>query len=96
MKTFSSIVITGASSGIGEALALDYAVPGAALALTGRDVGRLESVAAACRAKGATVVAEARAEVMRKGIGNGASAVMRLTTNPGQITLTPMPSFFRT
>ena len=59
MKTFSSIVITGASSGIGEALALDYAVPGAALALTGRDVGRLESVAAACRAKGATVVAEA-------------------------------------
>ena len=57
MKTFSSIVITGASSGIGEALALDYAVPGAALALTGRDAGRLEAVAAACRAKGATVVA---------------------------------------
>ncbi len=25
MKNFSSIVITGASSGIGEALALDYA-----------------------------------------------------------------------
>ena len=57
MKTFSSIVITGASSGIGEALALDYAVPGAALALTGRDAGRLEAVATACRAKGATVVA---------------------------------------
>ncbi len=33
MKSFTSIVITGASSGIGEALALDYAVPGAALAL---------------------------------------------------------------
>ncbi len=58
MKTFSSIVITGASSGIGEALALDYAVPGNALALTGRDAGRLEGVAAACRARGATVVAE--------------------------------------
>ena len=57
MKKFSSIVITGASSGIGEALALDYAVPGVALALTGRDAGRLEAVAAACRAKGATVVA---------------------------------------
>jgi short-subunit dehydrogenase len=27
-KTFASIVITGASSGIGEALALDYAAPG--------------------------------------------------------------------
>ncbi len=58
MKTFSSIVITGASSGIGEALALDYAVPGAALALTGRDAARLDAVAAACRAKGATVVAD--------------------------------------
>ncbi len=58
MKKFSSIVITGASSGIGEALALDYAVPGAALALTGRDASRLESVAAACRAKGAIVHAD--------------------------------------
>lgn len=57
MKTFTNIVITGASSGIGEALALDYAVPGAALALTGRDEARLEAVATACRAKGATVVA---------------------------------------
>lgn len=59
MKSFSSIVITGASSGIGEALALDYAAPGVALALTGRDSGRLEAVAAACRAKGATVTAGA-------------------------------------
>jgi len=58
MKDFSSIVITGASSGIGEALALDYARPGVALALTGRDAGRLAAVAAACRAKGATVVAD--------------------------------------
>ena len=58
MKDFSSIVITGASSGIGEALALDYARPGVALALTGRDAGRLEAVAAACRAKGATIVAD--------------------------------------
>jgi short-subunit dehydrogenase len=57
MKRFSSIVVTGASSGIGEALALDYAAPGVALALTGRDAQRLEAVAQACRAKGATVVA---------------------------------------
>ncbi len=59
MKNFSSIVITGASSGIGEALALDYAAPGVALALTGRDAARLEAVAQACRAKGATVMAGA-------------------------------------
>ena len=57
MKRFSSIVITGASSGIGEGLALDYAAPGVALALTGRDTQRLEAVAEACRAKGAAVVA---------------------------------------
>ena len=54
-KTFASIVITGASSGIGEALALDYAAPGIALALSGRDAARLQAVAEACRARGATV-----------------------------------------
>ena len=56
-KSFASIVITGASSGIGEALAVDYAAPGVALALNGRDTARLEAVAEACRGKGATVVA---------------------------------------
>ena len=55
MKSFTNIVITGASSGIGEALALDYAAPGIALALSGRDGARLQAVADACRAKGATV-----------------------------------------
>jgi short-subunit dehydrogenase len=54
-QSFKSIVITGASNGIGEALALDYAAPGIALALGGRDAQRLEAVAAACRAKGAIV-----------------------------------------
>src|SRR6185436_9310037 len=54
-KSFASIVITGASSGIGEALAVDYAAPGVALALNGRDAARLEAVAEACRGKGATV-----------------------------------------
>ncbi|HKV16749.1 MAG TPA: SDR family NAD(P)-dependent oxidoreductase [Reyranella sp.] len=53
--SFTSIVITGASSGIGEALARDYAAPGIALALNGRDGTRLQVVAEACRAKGATV-----------------------------------------
>jgi short-subunit dehydrogenase len=61
-ETFASIVITGASSGIGEALALDYAQPGVALALSGRDADRLKTVADACRAKGASVD-EARIDV---------------------------------
>src|SRR5262245_18820406 len=59
MKKFTSIVITGGSNGIGETLALDYAQPGVALGLIGRDKARVEAVAAACRAKGATVWAEA-------------------------------------
>jgi len=51
--TLKSILITGASSGIGEALALEYAAEGRTLWLSGRDGARLEAVAAACRAKGA-------------------------------------------
>ncbi|HLN24375.1 MAG TPA: SDR family NAD(P)-dependent oxidoreductase, partial [Patescibacteria group bacterium] len=47
------ILITGASSGLGEALALAYAAPGVTLFLSGRDAARTDAVAAACRAKGA-------------------------------------------
>ena len=49
------IVITGASSGLGAGLARAYAAPGRRLGLIGRDVSRLDAVAAACRAGGATV-----------------------------------------
>ncbi|MGE4280281.1 MAG: SDR family NAD(P)-dependent oxidoreductase [Magnetospirillum sp.] len=51
----ASVLITGASSGLGEALALGYAGPGATLFLSGRDRQRLHDVADACRAKGAVV-----------------------------------------
>ncbi len=53
MKQPRSIVITGGSSGIGEALARRYARPGVTLALCGRDATRMEAVAASCRAAGA-------------------------------------------
>ena len=49
-----NVLITGASSGIGEALALACADRGDRLFLCGRDAARLDAVAAACRARGAT------------------------------------------
>jgi short-subunit dehydrogenase len=51
------IVITGASSGIGAALALQYAAPGVTLILIARNETRLATIATAARAKGATVEA---------------------------------------
>ncbi len=55
MRDPASILITGASSGIGEALARHYARPGRFLALAGRHPERLEAVADACRTAGAEV-----------------------------------------
>jgi short-subunit dehydrogenase len=51
-----SVVITGASKGLGEALARLYANPGRTLGLLGRDRHRLEAVATRCRSQGAEVV----------------------------------------
>ncbi|MCK5576000.1 MAG: SDR family NAD(P)-dependent oxidoreductase [Sphingomonadales bacterium] len=58
MKNPKNIIITGASSGIGETLALSYAAEGVALGITGRNAERLEQVATALREKGAHVDAQ--------------------------------------
>jgi short-subunit dehydrogenase len=50
-----TILITGASSGLGAALSRHYAAPGVTLSLWGRDETRLGAVADECRAKGADV-----------------------------------------
>lgn len=55
MKNPKTVLITGASSGIGHALALLYAAPGMTLLLTGRNPERMADVARACAAKGAAV-----------------------------------------
>ncbi len=57
MVQFGSVLITGASSGLGRAVALESAAPGVTLHVSGRDAARLEAVAEACRARGAAVQA---------------------------------------
>ena len=51
------IILTGASEGIGRALALALASRGARLALAARDRERLESLAQECRARGGEALA---------------------------------------
>jgi short-subunit dehydrogenase len=55
MKKSRTILITGASSGIGKALALLYAAPDTTLFLTGRNNARLQEVEALCLQRGAMV-----------------------------------------
>ncbi|CAG8728151.1 18203_t:CDS:2 [Gigaspora margarita] len=54
--THKVILITGASSGIGEAIALEYAKPGVILGLLGRNEDRLNKVIHQCQDKGAECV----------------------------------------
>ena len=51
----NAILITGASSGLGAALAKAYAAPGKTLFLGGRDTARLEAVTRIATSKGAEV-----------------------------------------
>ncbi|AHJ65305.1 SDR family NAD(P)-dependent oxidoreductase [Granulibacter bethesdensis] len=72
-----AIAITGASSGIGAALAILCAFPGARLYLNGRDLQRLEETGQQCRDQGAQVrcfSADVRDEVAMAGWINGIAA----------------------
>jgi short-subunit dehydrogenase len=58
MNNPRSILITGASSGIGHALALAYADTGVTLFLSGRDGPRLAAIVSACEEKNAVAKGE--------------------------------------
>jgi NADP-dependent 3-hydroxy acid dehydrogenase YdfG len=51
-----SVILTGASAGIGRAMSLQLAAQGARLTLAARDAGRLEAVARECRTLGARAI----------------------------------------
>jgi short-subunit dehydrogenase len=56
MKKANNILITGASSGIGSALAKALAAPQKTLILVGRDLDRLQQVQTDCELKGAKTI----------------------------------------
>lgn len=58
-QSAATILITGATGGIGQALALEYAKPGVTLWLQGRRVAVLRDLAARCEARGAHVRTQA-------------------------------------
>ena len=62
----SVVLITGASSGIGEATALAFARKGVRLALCARRLERLQAVARRCREAGSPKVTTKRVDVSRR------------------------------
>ncbi len=92
-----SIVISGASSGLGRALALEYAASGTTLGLLGRDGDRLKQTAAGASKKGAIVRYAALDVRDRDGMRNflldfdAAAPVDCVIASAGMTMVTPVP-----
>ena len=80
-------IITGASRGIGRAIALRFAAEGARLGLIARSEGGLAEVAAACKARGAAGVAIAVADVADAAQVARAAGVLRAELGPADVVV---------
>lgn len=81
-----TVVVTGASSGIGRAAALEFARRGSVLVLAARRAAELEEIAARCRAAGAecrAVVTDVTSEEDCRRLVEAASRVDVLVNNAG-------------
>ena len=90
-------IVTGASAGIGRATALALAERGLAVGLTSRNVGALESVARAIRAKGgracavrADVAQRAQVEALADAVARELGPVDLLVNNAGVVARSPV------
>ena len=85
-----AVVVTGASSGIGQALALQLAEEGAWLSLAARDAQRLDAVAGACQERGGKAIAiptdvadESRCEALIRRTNETYGRIDMLVNNAG-------------
>jgi len=88
--TGRTAVVIGASGGLGEAMAISLAEAGASLALVGRNASKLEAVAEAVRAQGATatmftadVTDEASVNALRDAVNASVGAPQILINSAG-------------
>lgn len=93
-------LITGASKGLGKAMALAFADAGASLALASRDVALLGEVQAECRARGAVaeifrtdVTSEADVEALRAAVLARFGRLTILVNNAGINIRKPVTDF---
>ena len=73
-----AVLITGASSGLGAALALAYAEKGTLLALSGRNPDRLAAVGRACADRGASIEARTLDVTDRTAMGRWIAEIDRM------------------
>jgi NAD(P)-dependent dehydrogenase (short-subunit alcohol dehydrogenase family) len=90
-------VVTGASRGLGRAMAVELAAAGAKLALVGRDRAKLDETAAECAGETAVFIAdvtdEAQVRALEKGVRERFGHVDILVNNAGMNIRKPLVEY---